>query len=330
MRRMAVIVLFLSHAAAWAGPEIVFERTNMDAGKLQAHDTYSFVFPFTNKGDEPLVIREVTRTCGCTAPRLNKLEYAPGETGEIQVIFFPEGYWGPTRKSVQVISNDPRKRSVRLTMMVDVVAPVVPETGSVLFADISGGSSLEKRIRLENRTDGNVSAGPVSVLLSDRQQGFMNLTGIVESAEDGDMELVLHLSVPKGKAVPGDQRVHVKVPFPELKDADLDFVVDVHPQPPVQVEPSSLFLGTVEAGDKPVAAIHVTSVTGDRISVSRPVCIGCPIRFVVEPDGSGGSWVRVFVQPGNRGKRINGSIRIPVTMGGKQMIRTVPVMGTLR
>jgi len=63
------------------------------------------IFQFTNTGDADLVLTSATASCGCTVPKYNKKPVAPGESGNIEVIFDTSGRDGVQTKTVVVQSN---------------------------------------------------------------------------------------------------------------------------------------------------------------------------------------------------------------------------------
>ena len=72
------------------------------ADETVAHTSYGFV----NAGDKPITITDVRAGCGCTTPSLAKNTYAPGERGELKLVFDPRNREGLYRASVSVSSND--------------------------------------------------------------------------------------------------------------------------------------------------------------------------------------------------------------------------------
>ncbi len=99
-------------------PEISFTTIRHEFGHVHETEKVSTSFRFTNIGGEVLVVRDVKATCGCTTPRLDKREYAPGESGEITVVFDPPGT-GPQNKYITVVTNA-RPATTRLTITADV------------------------------------------------------------------------------------------------------------------------------------------------------------------------------------------------------------------
>jgi len=72
------------------------------ADETVAHTSYGFV----NAGEKPITITDVRAGCGCTTPSLAKNTYAPGERGELKLVFDPRNREGLYRASVSVSSND--------------------------------------------------------------------------------------------------------------------------------------------------------------------------------------------------------------------------------
>ncbi|MEQ8807605.1 MAG: DUF1573 domain-containing protein, partial [Imperialibacter sp.] len=64
----AVVVQAQDAATEKKGPEIKFEESTHDFGDITQGDKVEYVFAFSNKGTEPLILSRVLTTCGCTAP----------------------------------------------------------------------------------------------------------------------------------------------------------------------------------------------------------------------------------------------------------------------
>ena len=76
-----------------------------DFGKMKEGENLEVSFRFKNVGDKPLVISNVTASCGCTVPETPKKPYAPGETGVIKASFNSSGKPGSQSKQVNVFAN---------------------------------------------------------------------------------------------------------------------------------------------------------------------------------------------------------------------------------
>lgn len=88
-----------------SGAKISFTETSFDFGDIVRGDKVEHVFEFENIGTEPLVLADVRTTCGCTAPEWPREPLAPGETGEMKVVFNSAGKMGVQNKVITVMSN---------------------------------------------------------------------------------------------------------------------------------------------------------------------------------------------------------------------------------
>lgn len=86
--------------------EISFEKMSFDFGTVKDGDMVHHTFKFKNTGDKNLILINVTGSCGCTVPEdWPKHPIAPGETGEIKVVFNSSGRVGNVKKNVSVEAN---------------------------------------------------------------------------------------------------------------------------------------------------------------------------------------------------------------------------------
>lgn len=73
-------------------PEIKFDHTDHDFGEVLENTYPTTVFKFYNIGNQPLQLTNVKSSCGCTAPTWSRDPIAPGDSGEIEVVFNSRGY----------------------------------------------------------------------------------------------------------------------------------------------------------------------------------------------------------------------------------------------
>lgn len=101
------------HDPALFGPTITFTEEKHDFGQIKQGPEVQGEFEFTNTGHEPLIIKGVSASCGCTSAMVDeKRDFAPGEKGKIKFTFHTEGRSGVNEKTITVESNDvknPRK-----------------------------------------------------------------------------------------------------------------------------------------------------------------------------------------------------------------------------
>lgn len=90
-----------------AGPStsLKFEDTTFDFGEIKQDSENKKVFTFTNTGSEPLIIENAKGSCGCTVPNYPKEPVAPGETGEIEVVYKPGKQKNAQSKTITITAN---------------------------------------------------------------------------------------------------------------------------------------------------------------------------------------------------------------------------------
>lgn len=110
MKRYLIILLALvaaSAAFAAGKAQLTFSSTDHKFGTIKANGgPVTAVYEFTNTGDAPLAIINVTNGgCGCTTPSYPKEPIRPGAKGVIKIHFNPSGRKGEVNRQVRVKSN---------------------------------------------------------------------------------------------------------------------------------------------------------------------------------------------------------------------------------
>lgn len=85
--------------------QIKFSKTEHIFGDIIQGDSVQTIFKFTNTGTAPLVLTNVSVTCGCTAPYWPREAIMPGDEGEIRVKFRSAGKSGAQNKVITIYSN---------------------------------------------------------------------------------------------------------------------------------------------------------------------------------------------------------------------------------
>ncbi len=124
--------------------QIRFEDTSHDFGKVKRGEKLTHRFSFRNDGKGPLKVYGVHAACGCTAAEVaSGKEYAPQETGAIDMTFDTTDFNGSVVKTVTVMTNErqvaDRTLSIRATVIGEFeVNPPMADFGDVLLEN--GGS----------------------------------------------------------------------------------------------------------------------------------------------------------------------------------------------
>lgn len=108
MKRISAIISAFALGTMMMSAQAVikFEKTTHNYGKFTEDTPQTYVFKFTNTGDQPLVIHQAFASCGCTVPTFTKESIAPGKSGELKVVYNGKGKLpGHFKKTVSVRSN---------------------------------------------------------------------------------------------------------------------------------------------------------------------------------------------------------------------------------
>ena len=155
MKRLFIIMFMAMFAVSlFASAKIKFEATELDFGEIDAGKVVDLEFKFENVGDELLIIKNVSASCGCTTAKLEKKEYKPGEKGVVPVQFYSRGYNGKVVKTVTISTNDKDQVYTRLKIsgnvnLKDFAAIEMPED-KVEFGDVTIGERKTAKVKLKN------------------------------------------------------------------------------------------------------------------------------------------------------------------------------------
>jgi len=102
-------------------PKITFDEKGIyDFGTLTEGDTVEHIFKFTNTGEFPLIINNITASCGCTTPEWPREPVAPGQSSSIRVRFNSRGKSGEQNKTVTIFANtDPSMTDLQFKALVN-------------------------------------------------------------------------------------------------------------------------------------------------------------------------------------------------------------------
>lgn len=107
---------------------MTFKKELHDFGKIPSKESVSNVFEFSNTGDSPLLIKEVTTSCGCTVPKWTKEVIKPNKSGEIKIVYDAK-YPGRFNKTITVVYNG-KDSPQQLTIKGEVTYPEEEENTS--------------------------------------------------------------------------------------------------------------------------------------------------------------------------------------------------------
>lgn len=107
---------------------ITFKKREHDFGNIPSGKGVSTLFQFSNTGENPLLIKDVTTSCGCTVPEWPKEIIKPNENGEIKIVYDAK-YPSRFNKTITVIYNG-EASPLELTIKGEVLYPEKGKTSS--------------------------------------------------------------------------------------------------------------------------------------------------------------------------------------------------------
>ncbi len=105
-------------------PQIVFDATTHDFGRVMEGESARHDFTFSNPGDATLEITDIKTTCGCTKAGEWDKTVAPGGAGKIPIALRTKGTVGTLKKSIHVTSNVPAQKTITLYLKGTVWQPI--------------------------------------------------------------------------------------------------------------------------------------------------------------------------------------------------------------
>lgn len=88
-----------------AATTIQWLDSTFDKGTITEGDKIEIVYRFKNTGENPLIIKDVRPSCGCTVAEKPLEPVAPGKEGSIKAVFDSHNKPGPNHKTITVVTN---------------------------------------------------------------------------------------------------------------------------------------------------------------------------------------------------------------------------------
>ncbi|MEO6282787.1 MAG: DUF1573 domain-containing protein [Dyadobacter sp.] len=98
----------------------LIDSASFDFGTIQEGAIVEHNFKFRNDGAYPLILNNITSSCGCTTPEWPKEPIGPKQTSSIKVRFDSKHKSGPQVKTITVYANtEPAYSELRLKGIVN-------------------------------------------------------------------------------------------------------------------------------------------------------------------------------------------------------------------
>ncbi|MGE3108187.1 MAG: DUF1573 domain-containing protein [Phycisphaerales bacterium] len=151
---------------------LTWESMSHDFGNIPDTAPVTHVFKFKNNTDHTVTILRAHGSCGCTVPDLTKKSFQPGESGEMQVTFNPQGRRGQNPKAVTVEFSDP---------------PGTPQTVVTINSNVQPLVMIEPQKTYLQEVDSK-SGSTTVITVSGRKADFA-VTGVEKRTEALDVQI---------------------------------------------------------------------------------------------------------------------------------------------
>jgi hypothetical protein len=228
------------------------------AGPVVRGEEYSTTYAIRNSGAADLRVVKADGHCSCISTEILNPVIPPGEEGGVKITFVGRSGMGETTRIIELTSNDPQNRLVKLTFSAQVVVPFGFETRALAL-----GKMHQQAVEPVSRR----------AILLIREPVATGLAGLETSSPDITARLV-----GSGEAREGHQRLEIEVAVqPGLPPGILQETVTA----------------TAASGNLPPAVLNITGlITGDvEVTPSE-------LRLLVVETGNRDarkSWKRVYI-----------------------------------
>jgi hypothetical protein len=130
------------------GPQIFCEAPNHDFGIRNSGTIITHSYFLQNIGNEELIIRHITPSCGCTITEIQDKNLSPGEHQELKVQIDLKGKKSTQNYLIMVQSNDPDDPILFLNMQGIAVTEVTLHPNPLNFGNIGENERAEETVEL--------------------------------------------------------------------------------------------------------------------------------------------------------------------------------------
>lgn len=131
-----LLLVTICTSQGYAVSKLVMETSPVkDFGSFISSNRQTAIFTIKNIGEEPLIIKQIRKTCGCTVIKSFDSILQPKETSDIVVQIVPNSIKGLFSKKVFVITNDPKRPIIELTLKGNSVPRVVVSPSDRVYGD---------------------------------------------------------------------------------------------------------------------------------------------------------------------------------------------------
>ncbi|MGE5312209.1 MAG: DUF1573 domain-containing protein, partial [Nitrospirota bacterium] len=148
---LALLVLGVDAMAAQ--PAIRFDQEVFTFRPVLEGDSVEVAFSFRSTGAQPLIIHDVSTSCGCTTAEYPSGPLKPGERGAVRTTFTSRGYSGDVDLTLLVKSNDAQDPMKALHVRGKVVRQWQVKPDRLVLTNFAAGGNYQQSLQIVNYMD---------------------------------------------------------------------------------------------------------------------------------------------------------------------------------
>ncbi len=239
----AAIVIVAAGQASAAQVSNMFRTTNHDFGTVARAAKTEFHFEFVNPYQQPLHVRSVRTSCGCTTPIIQTENVEPGQIGSILARFNTGTHTGSKAATVTVTIDRPMFMEIQLHVKGYIRSDVVFNPGEMTFGTVKEGGEGKASVDIDyaGRSDW-------SILEVTAQDPFLAASVEELSRNGGRVRYRLSATL-NGSAPAGLLQTELVLKTNDRNMTRIPLRVNANVQAEIAVTPQMMALGSINPGD---------------------------------------------------------------------------------
>ncbi len=220
----------------------LFQTTSHDFGTVARAAKTEFRFYFDNPYSQPVHVRSVRTSCGCTTPLIETETVPPGGRGSILARFNTGTHSGARGATVTVTFDKPSFTEVQLQVKGYIRTDVVFNPGEASFGNVMQGQSKSIDVAVDYAGKSNWSIHEVS-----SSYPFFKAEATEASRQNGRIKYNLSIAIaPNAPSGPIEGELIVRTNDRNMTSIPIRVLANVVPG--ISISPTNLSLGDVFAG----------------------------------------------------------------------------------
>ncbi len=239
----AAIVIAVAGQASATQVSNMFRSTNHDFGTVARAAKTEFHFEFVNPYQQPIHVRSVRTSCGCTTPIVETENVEPGQIGSILARFNTGTHTGSKAATLTVTIDRPTFTEIQLHVKGYIRSDVVFNPGEMTFGTVKEGAEGTAVVEIDyaGRSDW-------AILDVTSQDSFLTAKVEEQGRNGGRIKYRLSATL-NGSAPSGLLQTEFVLKTNDRNMTRIPLRVNANVQADIAVTPQMMALGRIQPGD---------------------------------------------------------------------------------